>query len=142
MDPKIWGANMWASLVNIAKVYPVNPTQNDASAYQIFFYSLANVLPCFKCRANYKSHIQKYPIQLTSRGNLIKWLHKIYNQTRLEGGQKEISLKQFLKKYEPNGESMFPSFRNICIILVTLGVIFLIYYYFVYNRDNFPFALR
>ncbi len=145
MDPKIWGKPMWSSLLNIAKVYPERPSSSDMNNYKIFFTILGSVLPCYACRKNYKNHLRKIPIQLQSRESLIKWLHKIYNQTQLESKKKEVTLKKFFNKYSTTSSGFFswlPSSRNIIILMVILTIIFVAYYYFVYKRYSVPFFLR
>ena len=147
MDPKVWGAPLWTSMINIAKVYPKSPTNEDQTYYKIFYTSLAYVLPCYKCRKNYQNHLQTNPVQLSSRQDLLSWVHRVYNQTREQVGLKATSYDSFINKYTTPtwSESMrdfLPSFRNTCIFLVILVLIFVIYYYFVYNEYYFPFSLK
>ena len=147
MDPKVWGAPLWTSIINIAKVYPIKPTNEDMTYYKIFFTGLGYVLPCFKCRKNYQKHIQSNPIQLTNRQALLDWVHRIYNQTREQSGLKPTSYDHFIYKYTTPSltESMsgfLPSFRNSLIFLIILALIFAIYYYFVYTEYYFPFSLK
>jgi hypothetical protein len=147
MDPKIWGAPLWTSMINIAKVYPKTPTNEDITYYKIFYSSLAYVLPCYKCRKNYQNHLQSNPIQLSDRQSLLTWIHRVYNQTREQVGLKPTSYEGFINKYTTPTltESMtgfLPSFRNSCIFVIILLLIFAIYYYFVYNEYYFPFSLK
>lgn len=143
MDPKIWGGPLWKSLINIAKVYPLQPTINDKNYYRIFFTSLAYVLPCFSCRKNYQKHLAQIPIQLESRNQLLNWLHQIYNQTLINMKKPEVSYQQFINKYSDSSSiSLLPNRKNIIILLLLLTLIFGVYYYFFYGRYNFPFSLR
>lgn len=81
-EPSIWGPHAWFFLETVAMAYPTNPTFNEKKAAEKFFKSLTIMIPCEKCRNNYKKHIKKYPIDdnvLKSRDNLFKWIVDIHN---------------------------------------------------------------
>ena len=81
-DPKIWGPKAWFFLESIAMAYPTEPTYDQKKAAENFFSALSFMLPCEKCRDNFKSHIVKYPLNdtvLSSRDNLYKWIVDIHN---------------------------------------------------------------
>lgn len=130
LDPKIWGRNMWTSLVHVAMGYPVaGGTSDQVRNYQVFFTSLGFVLPCEKCQLNYQKHIKEKPIDLSSRDALLGWLHWVYNQTLVESGQSMISKAQFLAKYQNPAQTGF-ALLNWWVVLIVL----LLVGYFLGNR--------
>ena len=83
MDPNIWGPHAWHFLHAITLTYPEKPTEQDKKNYSLFFHSLKNVLPCDKCKLNFRHHLIKYPLNhhiLNSKMNLITWLINIHNE--------------------------------------------------------------
>ena len=58
LQPLIWGPHGWKFIHYVSLGYPENPTINDKNFYKNFYYSLQDVLPCEKCRINYKKGIK------------------------------------------------------------------------------------
>tara|TARA_B100000401_G_scaffold432350_2_gene369586 strand:+ start:323 stop:847 length:525 start_codon:yes stop_codon:yes gene_type:complete len=83
MDPEIWGPPAWIFLHTITLTYPHNPTTEDKKNYKLFFYNLANVLPCSHCSKNYLIHLKQLPIDsfLQNKKSLVYWLVQIHNLT-------------------------------------------------------------
>ena len=86
INPAIWGAPAWIFLRNVAKGYPDKPSPLDKQNYKSFFESLANTLPCSKCRTNYKRHIREIPINsyLSNKNSLYGWVNKIKSKTKVD----------------------------------------------------------
>jgi hypothetical protein len=81
-EPTIWGPHAWFFLETVTMAYPTNPTFKEKKAAEKFFKSLSIMIPCEKCRNNYKKHLKKYPLSddvLSSRDNLFKWIVDIHN---------------------------------------------------------------
>ena len=75
MKPEIWGPCAWIFLHSITLNYPNIPDIKEKNNMKNFIYSLAEILPCIKCKNNFKSHLQRYPLDdniLNSRKNLVK----------------------------------------------------------------------
>lgn len=83
IDPKIWGNAGWTFLRNIAKGYPDKPTPIDKEKYKQYFELIGDVLPCSKCRNNYKQHFKEIPITnyLNNKNQLYKWVNIIKNKS-------------------------------------------------------------
>lgn len=83
MDPNVWGPHAWIFLHTITLTYPHNPTEQDKKNYKLFFYNLANVLPCTHCSQNYIIHLKQLPIDsfLVNKKSLVSWLVQIHNLT-------------------------------------------------------------
>ena len=64
MMTSIWGPTLWHSLHTISFNYPVEPTTVQKKDYYNFFLSLENVLPCGKCRTNFKQNIIDVPFSM------------------------------------------------------------------------------
>jgi len=137
MDPKIWGRNMWTSMVHIAQVYPTNPTNNDINNYKIYYTSIANVLPCEICRGNYRNHLTNLPIRLESKQALLDWLYRIHNQTLIQQNRPQISYLEFMNKYSGKvGYTNSNKTQKVLIVLIILAIIASGSYYYVYKKGN------
>ena len=140
MDPKIWGRNMWTSLLNIIKGYPELPDPNIQQSYRVFLVSLGSVLPCDACKVNYRNHIRDLPPDLRNRQTAIEWLHQIHNRTLLQTKRAEITLDQFLQKYD-NIISHQPQ-KNQQLIVVFLIILIGLVYYYVHTGGGKTFFLK
>ena len=82
----IWGPHGWKFMHYVSLDYPDNPTINDKNVYKNFYYSLQDVLPCEKCRINYKKNIIEHPIDshLENKDSLVKWVIDIHNKVNEE----------------------------------------------------------
>lgn len=135
MEPSLWGRELWISLLNIAEVYPLNPDDITKEQYLKFLVSLSDVLPCFKCRDNYKNHISIYNPDLSSRDSLKKWLHIIYNKTRISQKRNELSYDDFINHFKRTDN------KKILIFILFFVIILLLITFFYYKRI-FPFQLK
>jgi len=128
LDPKIWGYNLWASMIYVAKGYPKRePNYEIKERYEKFYRNLAGVLPCEKCQVNFVKHISKLPPDLRDQSSLLIWLHKIHNMT-LEDQNKKIipTTKAFIEKYTK--KNPLRAQNPIMLIIVLLGLAMIAYY--------------
>lgn len=81
MDPNIWGSNTWKYLHIISN----NQTTSYTTLRKLFYY-LQFLLPCSKCRNNYKRHYNtlKFP---NDRKSVSLWLIRIHNNINKELGK-------------------------------------------------------
>jgi hypothetical protein len=86
MNPNIWGNYIWY-LLHIIVQHP--DTSNDK--YKQFLYILQYLLPCPKCRNNYKMHILNRVIP-SNNDELTEWLFDIHNRINKD-------IKKPLQKY-------------------------------------------
>tara|TARA_Y100000992_G_C21192019_1_gene456037 strand:+ start:230 stop:721 length:492 start_codon:yes stop_codon:yes gene_type:complete len=82
---KVWGSPAWLFLHCIA----FNYTPEKAKEYEIFFRSLANVLPCKTCRINYTKLISSGKLRIQkkifkNRRTFSKWLFLLHNKIQLD----------------------------------------------------------
>ena len=75
----IWGPGMWHFLHTISFNYPVKPTMKDKKNYREFILGLKNILPCGKCRENFKKNLSKLPITLKDMKSRHTFSLYIYN---------------------------------------------------------------
>jgi|TARA_A100001035_G_scaffold78_1_gene61 hypothetical protein len=81
MMTSIWGPPLWHSLHTISFNYPVQPTETQKKDYYKFFLSLENVLPCGKCRTNFKKNIIDVPFNMDvmeSRYTFSKYVYDLH----------------------------------------------------------------
>lgn len=81
----VWGGPAWLFLHCIA----FNYSRERKQGYMDFFKSLSNVLPCGKCRENYKEIITKGKLKLVdkifkNRETFSKWLFKVHNKVQYD----------------------------------------------------------
>jgi len=98
LNPKIWGSKGWFFLDSIVLSYPVNPTYEQRQSFKLFFTMIGDMIPCMKCRYNYKMHLNKFPITeniLSSNNTLLSWWLSIHNEARKSMGNQPYSMKDF-----------------------------------------------
>lgn len=120
-NPKFWGDPAWTFLFCSAYSYPENPTAIDKKNFKKFFLGLGDVLPCYMCRNNFKSHISKYPLTeqvLDSRKNFVKWLFKIRNCVDDITGSKRYTEKDIFDKVTSFYEKKTPYLLYILPIVI------------------------
>lgn len=129
ISPEIWGSHGWKFMHYISFTYPINPTQEDKINYKKYFTSVGDVLPCQKCRTNFKNHLSKFPLNdnvLSTNSTLVAWLINIHNEVNKINGKKEYTLDEILKIYFPN-EKTFNTNKIIISIVLILLIIVIIY---------------
>src|SRR5437868_2348612 len=84
-DPKMWGPPFWFMLRTFSHNYPDNPSAEDIMRMTVFLESLQYFIPCDKCAATFKLHLQDYPLNsscLSSKDHLVSWVEKINTATK------------------------------------------------------------
>ena len=82
MMTHVWGPAAWMFLHMISFNYPVKPTQEDRQNYRDFMLSLGKVLPCGKCRENFKYTLERMPINddvLANRNCFSRYVYRLHN---------------------------------------------------------------
>lgn len=90
IDPKLWGSHVWKFSHYLTKAYPNNPSMADMNNYKTYFLLLKNILPCQKCRENYKMELKEHPLSDEILGNkqlLINWLINLHNRVNVKTGK-------------------------------------------------------
>lgn len=138
MDPKKWGRNMWQSLLNIALVYPDNPTDNIKEKYSIFLNALSDVLPCDNCKKNFKQHLYEIPPNLESKTEFLNWLCLVYNLTRTDQNRDGVSFDYFFdyfNNFEKN--HLIVSWNVVIGVVLVFLVIVLSMGYILHKKYDF-----
>ncbi len=89
-----WGNRQWYWYHLISYTAP---EQIDISIQKIYIellYYMTKLLPCPKCYNHFKEHVKKYPINFTSRNNMIKWFIDMHNEVNLSLGKKIYSIEE------------------------------------------------
>ena len=128
IKPNLWGPHGWKFMHYVSLGYPENPTDDNKNRYKNFYYSLQDVLPCEKCRENYKQNINKNPIDphLVNKESLIKWVIDIHNQVNIELNKPTLDYQEATELYLNATED------NLIIDYCFKIVILLIILYFLY----------
>lgn len=141
INPEIWGASAWTFLHYVTFSYPDNPTDNDMNSIKNFFENLPAVLPCEKCRLNFKSHLIKYPLTpaaISSRFDLINWLINIHNEVNLENGKPTVSYEEVIQRYlyTKKDNCLIANNRMAVIIVSVVIIVVLIFFMRCYAKKS------
>lgn len=82
MMTAVWGPAAWHLLHTISFNYPVRPTTRDKRNYRNFLISFGKVLPCGKCRENFRQTIARMPVTdavLASRDCFSRYVYRLHN---------------------------------------------------------------
>jgi hypothetical protein len=83
IDPVIWGPFAWKFIESVFHSFPSEPStewteedKNSVLHIANFFHSLSTILPCEKCREDYKIYLNAHPIEnaLSSSTELWSWI--------------------------------------------------------------------
>lgn len=99
ISPDVWGPYGWSLIHYVALGYPEQPTFDIITKYRNFFISLANVIPCEKCKTHYREMIDKNPPQLENKDALFKWTVDIHNIVNKRLGKDTFTLNQAYDKF-------------------------------------------
>ncbi|BCS83192.1 putative FAD-linked sulfhydryl oxidase [Cotonvirus japonicus] len=137
--PKKWGKHGWKFMHYVALSYPENPTIDDKILYYDFFNNFGKVLPCGKCKNNFKDHLKKYPLTnevLSSRNNLVKWTIDMHNIVNYYTGKKMLTYQEALNEiYKDDDNNCKLNWIHWIIFGLAIIMIVLVIYYF-YRKNN------
>lgn len=131
IKPNIWGPCAWDFFYFTALSYPKLPSIDEKNKYKNFYIMAGSVIPCEKCRYNFKKHLSELPIDdyLDSSYNLFTWITKMENKVRKINNKKEISVDENFEKYmskiNDNTSINLTNKEKILIFLICAG--FLLY---------------
>ena len=140
MNPSIWGPHAWIFLHSITLAYPDCPSNEDKKNIKDFFSALQNILPCPKCKLNYKHHITKYPLTnqiLCSKKKLILWLIDVHNAVNKATDKKMLSHEMALKSMYDIYDQPSANYKVLCVsIIITIMCFFILLCMFVFCRKR------
>jgi len=100
IDPNLWGPSLWTFLHYLTLAYPDNPTEEEQERMYDFLASLQIVIPCQKCRINFKSYLNEMNSDvLSTKNTLVRWLFNVHNLVNKNTGKPQFSYDDFIKKY-------------------------------------------
>ena len=102
IDPTIWGPYLWKFMHYLTLAYPDKPTEDDKNNLFNFFDSVKEIIPCEKCRYNFKKHLDLSPLTeeiLEDNVEVVKWLYNIHNNVNKSLDKPNLSYEDFIKEY-------------------------------------------
>ena len=134
INPTLWGPHLWRFMHYTTLSYPENPTEEDKLIMTNFFNSVKHILPCEKCRYNFKNHLETKPLNdeiLSDNVKLIKWLYNIHNEVNKSTNKQPLEYDKFIKMYsvKPQKCDIFNE-KTILMIGIILTIVCLI----IFNR--------
>jgi hypothetical protein len=130
INPKIWGAKFWSTMIYVALGYPESPSPQLKRHYENYFRAIAHVLPCESCQQNYQTHIAQHPVNLESQTALLNWLLTIYNLTLHDQKRPPLSDIQSLVNKFTNSKT----FNTVSMTLFMICIVMAIVFYYMYQR--------
>lgn len=130
LNPEIWGPKAWFFIESAIISYPDNPTNIEKENFKNFINSLIYILPCNKCRNNFKIHISKYPLNdniLNKKNNLLNWIIKIHNISSNKNNNINDTINYYNSKFKK---------KNYKIYYLIFLVLFLIIFYYIFNNNG------
>lgn len=82
MMTSVWGPAAWMVLHTVSFNYPVHPTPEDRKKYRNYILSFGKVLPCGKCRENFKHTLERMPVTdevLANRDCFSRYVYRLHN---------------------------------------------------------------
>ena len=79
MMTSIWGPSMWHTMHTISFNYPVKPTYKDKINYKKFITNLKYILPCGKCRENFRKNLKQLPLKMDNMKSRYTFSKYVYN---------------------------------------------------------------
>ena len=79
MMTSIWGPSMWHTLHTISFNYPVKPSYKDKINYKKFITNLKYILPCGKCRENFRKNLKQLPLKMDNMKSRYTFSKYVYN---------------------------------------------------------------
>jgi hypothetical protein len=137
IDPKLWASSAWSFLYYIILSYSINPTEQEKNDIKNFLNSYGDVIPCLKCRTNFKDHFHKNPLNynaLSSRLKLMNWLLNLYNEINISIGKKKISMCVFKNMYEHKSNSLYFNKKIMIVINALLFASLLALLYIIFKK--------
>ena len=128
LKPNIWGPHGWKFMHYVSLGYPENPTIDNKNRYKNFYYSLQDVLPCEKCRENYKKNILEYPIDdhLDNKDSLVRWVIDIHNRVNTELNKPTLKHQEAIDLYL-NSTGDNPMLEYSFKIIILLIILYFLY---------------
>lgn len=93
ISPDKWGRDLWKLLHFVTTQY--EPCKKIVFRH-FFTVIVCSILPCNKCSVNYRQHLEKNPIRLQSRNELMLWLFEIHNMTNDFLKKRKMTKKKFM----------------------------------------------
>ena len=94
-----------------------------------FINSFGKVLPCEKCRINFKSHLDEHPLNTNSKVDLVKWVIDIHNMVNSMNNKRELSYEECVEHFEKNYDEENGYYKNkysiimyICILIILIMI--------------------
>ncbi len=134
IDPTIWGPHLWKFMHYYTLSYPEDPTEEDKDNLYNFFNTIQTVLPCEKCRYNFKSHLEKTPLTeeiMSNNVNVVRWLFDIHNEVNKSTNKPVLLYDDFIKIYSTKPKEIDTPLETKPIEIVKQSEIKQIY-----NKDN------
>lgn len=137
-----WGPAGWKFLHSLTFAYPNTPTLEQQRSADVFFASLAHLLPCDACQEHYQEEIVQRPADTRSQATLSAWLVDLHNRVNARLNKATFSYAQAAQLYTAQCTQGCGRDRNISTsnsgeyVLVVLLIISAIALFFISKMNN------
>ena len=137
MNPEIWGPRAWFFLHTVALNYPDKPTNEDINDTKLFIKYFGKVIPCDKCKLNFKKHIIELPLTdkvLKDKKTFIKWMVEMHNKVNIINNKKKVTVKKHLINYNKHYNLKKTQNNTIHYFILIIFIVFVALYIYFYNK--------
>ena len=131
MRPSVWGPIFWNTMHIVSLGYPADPTEEQRHAAEAFYTSLAQLIPCPRCREHYQQHLHTTPPATESRDALVEWVWKIHNKVNEDIGKPTITFGAFQDNMESLAAGSASTLPLLSGIAIGVGISAAVYYFVV-----------
>ena len=100
----VWGPPLWHFLHTLSFNYPTKPSLQDKINYRNFILGLKCVLPCGKCRKNFKNNLKELPLKMSNmknRNTFSLWVYKLHELiNKMLNKKSGLSYNDVRERYE------------------------------------------
>lgn len=106
-DISSWGSSAWTFMHVVTWTYPEVGDVNSRTKAFDFIHSLAQVIPCMRCRSDWQEYLTKNfssveTMHLDSRASFTKFIVDGHNYVNHKIGKREYTYEEARSLYDPN----------------------------------------
>lgn len=105
-----WGEAFWKTMYAIAYTFPSNPSDEYQKHTEIWYESMAQLLPCEECRQHFGEYLDQHPIQnfSTCQSILLRWVNTLENAINKKMHKPAVSLETRIAEMDRSNPTIQP----------------------------------
>jgi FAD-linked sulfhydryl oxidase len=94
------GRAAWKLFHTIMARFPDKPTADEKTALQSYIHLFVRLYPCGECAEHFRSIVEKYPPQVSSRSAAAVWACHVHNLVNQRLGKEEFDCSKIGEFYD------------------------------------------